>query len=125
MAELRALGYARVPRAAPVVRGKAVPVAQAAMGSGVLANLWQQAQESQACLSELASVLPPALLGQVQSGPISDGVWVLLVPNSAVAAKIRQWLPALSAHVRTKGWPVQSMQVKVDPSASRATSRSK
>lgn len=114
LAELRALGYAQVPKAAPVVRGRAVSAVQAALGTGVLGQLWRQAQSAQACLAELRSVLPASLLDQVQSGPIQDGVWTLLVGHSAAAAKIRQWVPALQAHVRTKGWPVQRIEVKVN-----------
>ena len=113
LAELRALGYAQVPKAAPVLRGRTLSVTQAALGSGVLGPLWRQAQSAQTCLAELRSVLPASLLGQVQSGPIHEGVWTLLVGHSSAAAKIRQWIPALQAHVRTRGWPVQRIEVKV------------
>ena len=30
-----------------------------------------------------------------------------------VAAKIRQWVPALQAHVRTKGCPVERIEIKI------------
>jgi len=49
----------------------------------------------------------------VQSGGVDDDTWCLLVPNSAVAAKLRQTVPALCAHLRTKGWNVNSIRVKV------------
>jgi hypothetical protein len=113
LAQLRALGYSRVPKAAPVIRGRAVSAAQAAMGSGLLGQLVRQAQAAQSCLAELRSVLPPALLAQVQSGPMEAGVWTLLVSQPAAAAKIRQFVPALAAHVRTKGWPVERIEVKI------------
>lgn len=113
LAQLRALGYSRIPKAPPVVRGRSVSAAQAAMGADVLGQLVRQAQQAQACLRELRSVLPPALLSQVQSGPIDGGLWTLLVGHPAAAAKIRQFLPALAAHVRTKGWPVERIEVKV------------
>ncbi len=113
LAQLRALGYSRVPRAAPVMRGRSVSAAQAAMGAGVLGSLVRQAQQAQSCLQELRSVLPPALLTQVQSGPIEGDLWTLLVAHPAAAAKIRQFVPALAAHVRTKGWPIQRIDVKV------------
>ena len=113
LAELRSLGYNQIPRSAPLLRGRAVPVAQAAMGSGLLGGLVRQAQASQSCLQELRSVLPAALLARVQSGPIADGLWTLLVDQPAVAAKIRQWVPALQAHVRTKGWPIERIEVKI------------
>ncbi|MDI9332357.1 MAG: hypothetical protein QM527_13825 [Alphaproteobacteria bacterium] len=113
LAQLRALGYASIPKAPPLVRGRAVSAAQAAIGSGVLGSLWRQAQEAQNCLAQLRSVLPAPLLSQVQSGPIEGGEWTLLVGHSAAAAKIRQWVPALAAHVRSKGWPVERIVVKV------------
>lgn len=113
LAQLRSLGYSKIPKAAPIVRGRAVSAAQAAMGTGMLGQLVRQAQDAQACLKELRSVLPPALLAQVQSGPIEGGLWTLLVAHPAAAAKIRQFVPALAAHVRTKGWPVQRIDVKV------------
>lgn len=113
LSQLRALGYSRIPRAAPVLRGRAVSAAQAALGGGVLGPLVRQAQQAQACLNELRSVLPPALLAQVQSGPIEGDLWTLLVAHPAAAAKIRQFVPALAAHVRTKGWPIHRIEVKV------------
>ena len=33
--------------------------------------------------------------------------------RDAVAAKLRQWIPAMAAHLRTQGWPVQTIRVKV------------
>jgi ethanolamine ammonia-lyase small subunit len=36
-----------------------------------------------------------------------------LLDNVAVAAKIRQLLPALEAHLRSKGWEVNSIRLKV------------
>ena len=37
----------------------------------------------------------------------------LLVRNNAAAAKIRQLLPAMAAHLRTKGWDVTEIRLKV------------
>lgn len=96
-----------------MLRGRAVPAAQAAMGSGILGPLLRQAQASQACLQALRTVLPQTLWSQIQSGPILDGLWTLLVAAPAAAAKIRQWVPALQAHVRSRGWPVERIEVKV------------
>jgi ethanolamine ammonia-lyase small subunit len=49
----------------------------------------------------------------IQSGGVEGDAWCLLVPNSAVAAKLRQTLPALCAHLRAKGWDVNTIRVKV------------
>ena len=115
LAQLRALGYNQVPSAPPVLRGRSVSAVQAAMGSGVLTPLLRQARDAQQCLAHLKSVLPPALMSMIESGPIENGQWTLLVGHSSAAAKIRQWVPALAAHVRSKGWPVDQIVVKVRP----------
>ena len=44
---------------------------------------------------------------------MEDTVWCLLVANNAVAAKVRQLLPDLTAHLRTKGWNVTQIRLKV------------
>ena len=64
-------------------------------------------------LIERSRQLGAALLAQLQSGPIVDGLWTLLVSQPAVAAKLRQWVPAVQAHVRSKGWPIERVEVKI------------
>jgi hypothetical protein len=49
----------------------------------------------------------------VKAGPVDENGWCLLVQNNAAAAKLRQLLPALCAHLRTKGHPVNTIRVKV------------
>jgi ethanolamine ammonia-lyase small subunit len=49
----------------------------------------------------------------IQAGPIEDGAWCLLVSSNAVAAKLRQLLPALQAHLNSKGLGVASIRIKV------------
>jgi hypothetical protein len=61
----------------------------------------------------IAPLLPNSMRNLVQAGPIEDGTWCLLVPNSAVLAKLRQMLPALCAHLRSKGWDVQDIRLRV------------
>jgi hypothetical protein len=78
-----------------------------------LAHLSAMARDTQNRLRAIAPLLPATLRHLVQSGGVDGSTWCLLVPNSAVAAKLRQTLPALCAHLRTKGWDVQTIQVKV------------
>jgi ethanolamine ammonia-lyase small subunit len=40
----------------------------------------------------------------------------LLLDNNAVAAKVRQLLPSLEAHLRSKGWEITSIRLKVQMS---------
>lgn len=113
LAALRALGYNQVPRARASVRGWARNVSQVVQQAPTLSALSQRAQDGQARLQAISPLLPPSLRQLVQSGQVENDAWCLLVPHAAAAAKLRQLLPALAAHLRTKGWPVTQVQVKV------------
>ena len=113
LAALRALGYNQVPRARSSVRGWARNVSQVVQHAPTLSDLSQRAQDGQARLQAISPLLPPSLRQLVQSGQVENDAWCLLVPHAAAAAKLRQLLPALAAHLRTKGWPVTQVQVKV------------
>jgi hypothetical protein len=114
LAAYQALGYNRPPQASrPTLRGRAVPVERAVLESSSLAQLSALSRESQLRLQSLQRVLPPLLWAQLSAGPIEADSWCVLVSNNAVAAKIRQWAPAMAAHLRTKGWEVQTIRVKV------------
>jgi hypothetical protein len=113
LAALQALGYNQVPRARSSFRGLARNVAQVVQNAPTLAALSARAQDGQARLAAIAPLLPPMLRGVVQSGEAQDDAWCLLVPHASAAAKLRQMLPALAAHLRTKGWPITQLHVKV------------
>jgi hypothetical protein len=113
LAALRALGYNQVPSSKARLRGRAQTVEQVVDSAPTLAHLSAMARDTQQRLRAIAPLLPSTLRHLVQSGGVEGSTWCLLVPNSAVAAKLRQTLPALCAHLRTKGWDVQSIQVKV------------
>ena len=119
LASLRALGYNQVPRARASVRGLARNVSQVAQNAPTLSALSQRAQDGQARLRAITPLLPLALRQVVQSGNVEDDAWCLLVPHAAAAAKLRQLLPALAAHWRTKGWPVTQVQVKVSKESAK------
>ena len=119
LASLRALGYNQVPRARASVRGLARNVSQVAQNAPTLSALSQRAQDGQARLRAITPLLPLALRQVVQSGNVEDDAWCLLVPHAAAAAKLRQLLPALAAHLRTKGWPVTQVQVKVSKESAK------
>jgi hypothetical protein len=113
LAALRALGYNAVPRARTSLRGQARHVNQVLQTAPGLAELSALARDGQARLKAIMPLLPTSLRGMVQSGGIEGDAWCLLVPHSAAAAKLRQMLPALAAHLRRKGWAVQQLRVKV------------
>jgi hypothetical protein len=81
--------------------------------SGSLAGLMQLQKQSAHYLSSIQSVLPPGLGAQIKAGPIDQDGWCLLVQHNAAGAKLRQLLPAISAHLRAQGHPVQQIRVKV------------
>jgi hypothetical protein len=114
LAAYQALGYNRPPKASrPALRGRAVTLERAVLESNNLAQLSALTHESQRRLQSLQGVLPPLLWAQLSAGPIEADTWCVLVSNNAVAAKIRQWAPAMAAHLRTRGWAVQTIRIKV------------
>jgi len=113
LAALRALGYNRVPKAKSIVRGRIQPLKRVLDSAPGLAELSAQAHDHRKRLQAILPLLPASLRPLVQSGGFEEGLWCLLVPHSAAAAKLRQTLPALAAHLRSKGWPVNAIRVKV------------
>jgi hypothetical protein len=96
---------------------QAVPVAQAAENAPSLAVLAALAQQSAHCLRLVTPLIPASMQSGVQAGPLTAAPagqeWCLLVANSAVAAKLRQLVPALAAHLRTKGVDVREIRIKI------------
>lgn len=90
-----------------------VTLLQATQDSPVLARLSALSDDSVARLKAIQSLIPAALRSAVTAGPIDGPAWCLLLDNNAAAAKMRQLLPALIAHLRSKGWEVTSIRLKV------------
>jgi hypothetical protein len=90
-----------------------VTVQQAAEASPTLARLAQLARESGERLSAVEFLIPVPLRSAVRPGPIDGTAWCLLVDSNAAAAKLRQVLPALVAHLCDRGWQVNSIRLKV------------
>jgi hypothetical protein len=53
----------------------------------------------------------------VRTGVLDETGWNLLVPNGAVAAKLRQCLPAIGQALVEQGWKPTSLRVKVQSDA--------
>lgn len=90
-----------------------VGIGQALADSEPLALLGRRMRDSQARLAVVAPLLPPAMRAFVKAGPIDETSWSLLAANSAVAAKLRQMLPALQAHLRSSGFDGPPVKVKL------------
>jgi hypothetical protein len=83
--------------------------------SDALNRLSDRLRRSNACFELIAPLLPAALRAQVKPGPIDDDGWALLVPHAAAAAKLRQLLPALAAHLQTAGAGPITIRVRILP----------
>ena len=94
-------------------RHHAVTLQQAADEAPMLAKLTALSRESSERLRAVESLIPPALRPALQAGPIEGQTWCLVVRNNAAAAKLRQLLPAMQAHLRSKGWEVNVIRLKI------------
>ncbi len=94
-------------------RHQAVSLQQAAQQAPTLARLTELVRESSARLKSIEALIPPPLRGAVKAGPVDGATWCLLVSSNAAAAKIRQLLPAIQSHLRSKGCEVNSIRLKV------------
>ncbi|NBS08116.1 MAG: hypothetical protein EBT49_01665 [Betaproteobacteria bacterium] len=94
-------------------RPPTVTAEQAARLEPGLARLGALGQESLQRLAAIAPLLPPGLREGLKAGPIDGQTWCLLVPSNAASAKLRQMEPALLAHLRTRGWNVQQLRLKI------------
>ena len=94
-------------------RHHAITFQQAVDEAPVLAQLSALVRDSSARLHAIEHLIPAALRSAVQAGPIDGTQWCVLVKGSAAAAKLRQLLPALEAHLRVKGWEVSAIRLKI------------
>lgn len=97
-------------------RNQSVTLQQATLDSPTLARLSELATDSVARLQAVMPLIPAALRATVKAGPIDGASWCLLLENNAAAAKMRQLLPALESHLRSKGWSVDTIRLKVQRS---------
>ena len=92
---------------------QAMTLLQAVQASPSLARLSELSKESSQRLELLQSLIPGPLKNAVQAGPIDGAQWCLLVSSNAAAAKLRQMLPTLQAHLVSHGLAVQSIRLKI------------
>ncbi len=90
-----------------------LPLASALQASEPLGSLLKRVAQSQRRLDALAPLLPPALAQAVRAGPLDDRGWTLLVAHAAAAAKLRQMLPQIQAHLQSQGWLDGPVRLKV------------
>ena len=113
MLAFAALGFGSKPRSAPRYTHEAQAVLNAAERAPGLGSLMATAQRNQKRLMLLKGVVPPIILGQLSAGNLEQGVWCLMLKSPAAAGKLRQLVPAMCAHLRTKGELVHDITIKV------------
>jgi hypothetical protein len=90
------------------------PVARVmARRQSTLSGLMQRLQRSEACLAVVRAQLPAAMANQLKAGGWDDEGWTLLVSNSALSAKLRQWQPRLMDALAAQGLKVNAIRVKI------------
>lgn len=94
-------------------RPHALTLLQASRESPVLAHLSELTADSVARLKAIEALIPANLRPAIKAGPIDGAEWCLIVSGAAAASKLRQLLPALQAHLRTHGWEVNSIRLKI------------
>jgi hypothetical protein len=94
-------------------RQHSVTLFQASQDSPTLAKLTELSRDSVARLKAIEALIPGPLRSCIKAGPIEGTAWCLLLDNNSAAAKMRQLLPAMAAHLRVKGWDVESIRLKV------------
>jgi hypothetical protein len=97
----------------PKRRNTAVTVMEATQSSPMLAQLVAMADQSRERLEALAPLIPKALHNHILPGPTEGNKWSLLVDNNAVAAKLRQIIPALESHLKSRGLGQTSIRLRV------------
>lgn len=94
-------------------RHYAVTLQQASKESPTLARLSMLVNDSCEMLKAIDALVPAGLKTALQAGPIDGDTWCLLIQNAAAAAKVRQLVPAFQAHLRSRGWEVNSIRLKI------------
>lgn len=92
---------------------QAITLMEAAQESPSLAHLTELTRVSSQRLKLLHTLIPGPLRTAIQAGPIEGTEWCLLVNSNAAAAKLRQMLPALLAHLNTHGHAVEKIRLKI------------
>ncbi|MDO8768046.1 MAG: hypothetical protein Q7K57_04960 [Burkholderiaceae bacterium] len=95
---------------------------EAAKESPTLAKLLKLSRQSSDRLRAIQLFIPINLRPAITAGPIDGTSWCLIVDGNAAAAKLRQFIPTLLAHLQMSGDEVTSIRLKVK-SPSKQTPR--
>ena len=86
---------------------------QASQNSPTLARLAELTLDSKNRFKSIEFLIPVGLRVYITPGPIEGSTWCLILGTASAAAKLRQLIPAMAAHLRVKGWDVNVIRLKI------------
>ncbi|MFZ2220226.1 MAG: hypothetical protein WAV85_16320 [Rhodoferax sp.] len=86
---------------------------QASQNSPTLARLAELTLDSKNRFKSIEFLIPVGLRAYITPGPIEGSTWCLILGTASAAAKLRQLIPAMAAHLRVKGWDVNVIRLKI------------
>ncbi len=86
---------------------------EATKESPTLVKLLNLSRQSGDRLKAIQFLIPNNLRKTITAGPIDDTTWCLIIEGNAAAAKLRQLLPSLQAHLLLSGENITSIRLKV------------
>jgi hypothetical protein len=92
-----------------------VPIGDALEDSNALRDLQRRLQRSRECLAAVRSILPASLAEEIGLGAWDEAGWTMTVRSSAVAAKLRHWVPEIESALLQRGLKVNAIRIKVQP----------
>jgi hypothetical protein len=93
----------------------AQPVAELLSRTDAFAPLRAGVEQMASMRRDLQALLPDYLAASVEPGFIKDGQLALFAAHNALAARLRHLEPRLVADLRARGWPVDSVRIRVRP----------
>jgi hypothetical protein len=87
-------------------------VLQAIAESNTISNLLARMDQSKLCLEVILKRIPLGLHTSVAAGPLTDGVWCLLISNASAVAKLKQLVPVMISAIRASGLDIQDIRIK-------------
>lgn len=91
------------------------PLAEVLNRTDAYAALRAGVEQIAALERDLAQLLPDYLATSVEPGFIKEGVLALFAAHNALAARLRHLEPRLLSDLQQRGWPVQSLRIRVRP----------
>ncbi|NVI02591.1 DciA family protein [Paraburkholderia youngii] len=91
------------------------PLAEVLGRTDAFAALRAGVEQIAALEKDLRELLPDYVATSVEPGFIKEGVLALFAAHNALAARLRHLEPRLLVDLQQRGWPVQSLKIRVRP----------